>query len=81
MAQAVQQRGGYVRAARAGCPRVSGVSGDAIFSDDAVIDSLLRCSKNGDRPTVIFRVVRTSVRVPCMFLTPFTPLCTRVCVV
>jgi len=35
--------------------------------------------KNGEGQVVIFRVVRISARMPCVFLTPFTPLYTRVC--
>ena len=37
--------------------------------------------KNGEGQVVIFRVVRVPVRVPCVLLTPFTPLYTRVCMV
>ena len=76
-----QVRCGCLRAAWAVCPRVSSGSGDAVLTDNAVCHSLCGAQKNGDQPVVIFRLVRTSVSVPCMFLMPFTPLYTRVCVV
>ena len=80
-AVAAQAQCTFVRAALAVCPRVCGGSGDAIFAENAVRDSLCSAQKNGERPMVIFHVVRTSVRVSCISLTPFTPLYTRVCVV
>ena len=80
-AVAAPQRSGSHRAARARIPGVSGgFSGAARLACSAGLP-LAVYVKKWRVSLRISRVVRTSVRVLCAYLTLPTLLCTRVCVV
>ena len=68
-AVAAQQRRGSHLAAQAHRPRVSGGSDDAGRLVDCCHPPASQLSENGEWPVAFSRVVCTSARVPCAFLT------------